>query len=128
MQNYKFEDAENIEFCEIRLEKFSNTSIPFSGVYLWIVDNKIKYVGETIDMKKRFNNGYGHISPRNIFKGGQSTNCKMNKFALNMFNQGKDINIYFHEASKNDRENIEKNILDYYKKTKKIKLLNAQNN
>lgn len=85
-KKYKFDDAENIEFCEFKLENLSNSENLFSGVYLWVVDNEIKYVGETIDMKKRFNNGYGHISPRNIFKGGQSTNCKMNKFALKMFN------------------------------------------
>ena len=26
----------------------------------------------------RYNNGYGRISPRNCFQGGQSTNCRVN--------------------------------------------------
>ncbi len=29
-------------------------------------------------MQKRVNSGYGKISPKNCFKDGQSTNCKVN--------------------------------------------------
>lgn len=35
------------------------------------------YIGETDNLEKQFRQGYGNISPRNCFKGGQSTNYKM---------------------------------------------------
>ena len=128
--NYNIENAENIEFCEFELEieNFSNTLANLSGVYLWVFNHKPIYVGETIDMRKRFNTGYGHISPRNIFKGGQSTNCRMNQIAMKLFNQGQEIHIYFKKANKLDREKIEKNILDYNKQYQKYHLCNYQNN
>ena len=37
-------------------------------------------------MKQRVNSGYGTISPKNCFKDGQSTNCKIN----NLVTQYKD--------------------------------------
>ena len=55
------------------------------GVYLWLVDDEIIYIGETKNLRKRFNTGYGNISPRNCYLGGQSTNCKMNKVVLEYF-------------------------------------------
>ena len=42
-------------------------------------DGQIIYIGETAGLRQRFNMGYGNISPRNCYVGGQSTNCKMNK-------------------------------------------------
>lgn len=37
------------------------------------------YIGRCRDsMQKRVNSGYGNISPKNCFKDGQSTNCKVN--------------------------------------------------
>lgn len=49
-----------------------------SGVYALYSDSEIKYIGETQDLATRFNQGYGTISPRNCFKGGQETNCRIN--------------------------------------------------
>lgn len=63
-----------------------------SGVYLWVVNKEIIYIGEAKDLKSRFNSGYGNISPRNCFKGGQSTNVKMNQVALSHYEK---IKIYF---------------------------------
>ena len=65
------------------------------GVYLWLVDDEIIYIGETKNLRKRFNTGYGNISPRNCYLGGQSTNCKMNKVVLEYFEAGKQIKLYF---------------------------------
>lgn len=77
---------------------FTITTSNYAGVYLWIVDKEIIYIGETEDLNRRFNMGYGNISPRNCYKGGQSTNCKMNKLVLDLFEQGKIINLYFYET------------------------------
>lgn len=45
--------------------RFSINAGNWPGVYLWVVDNRIIYIGETDDLKRRFNTGYGHIAPRN---------------------------------------------------------------
>lgn len=66
-----------------------------SGVYLWEVNKTIIYIGESKNLYKRFNNGYGNISPRNCFIGGQSTNCKMNKIVKYFYEKNLNIKIYY---------------------------------
>jgi len=52
------------------------------GVYFYYLNNELKYIGRCRDnMQKRVNSGYGKISPKNCYKDGQSTNCKVNAFA-----------------------------------------------
>lgn len=80
-------------FCE-----FSINAGRWSGVYLWIVDNEIIYIGETKDLAQRFNNGYGKIAGINCYMGGQITNCKMNKVVLELSKQGKTVKLFFHET------------------------------
>ena len=77
------------------------------GVYLWIVDGEIIYIGETKNLRKRFNTGYGNISPRNCYLGGQSTNCKMNKVVLEYFEAGKQIKLYFLKTDDYKRVELE---------------------
>lgn len=49
------------------------------GVYFYVLNDKIVYVGRCKDnMKKRINSGYGKVAPKNCFKDGQSTNCRLN--------------------------------------------------
>ena len=51
------------------------------GLYLFCVNNDIMYIGKCVDnFKNRIDIGYGNISPRNCFLGGQSTNCRINYF------------------------------------------------
>lgn len=75
--------------------RFSIHAPAVSGVYLWVVDGKIIYIGETVNLLQRFNAGYGYISPRNCYAHGQSTNCKMNKVVMEYFKKGKIIDLYF---------------------------------
>lgn len=79
------------------------------GVYLWVVDNRIIYIGETDGLKRRFNMGYGRIAPRNCYVGGQSTNCKMNKVVLNLYEQGKTVSLYFYKTT--DYKHVELELL-----------------
>ena len=81
------------EFCRFELDKAESAK----GVYAWVVheDNEPIYIGETDNLKKRFKTGYGIISPRNCYAGGQLTNCKMNKVVLDYYTAGKSIDIYF---------------------------------
>lgn len=86
---------ESTEFCHFKPDLPKG-----KGVYLWVVDDEIIYLGEAVDLRSRFNSGYGNISPRNCFKGGQSTNVKMNRVALRYFKEGKRIDIYIIKTDK----------------------------
>ena len=81
------------EFCKFKLKNAKAVS----GVYAWVVEGEVKpiYIGETNNFKKRFSLGYGTISPRNCYMGGQKTNCKMNRVVLEQYSAGKRIEIYF---------------------------------
>ena len=76
--------------------RFSVDLPSVSGVYLWVVGDEIIYIGEAVDLNRRFNSGYGNISPRNCYQGGQSTNCKMNKAVLQYFQAGTPVKLYIH--------------------------------
>jgi hypothetical protein len=65
-------------FCRFRIGKGNEET----GVYAITVNDVVKYIGECEDLEKRWNNGYGNISPRNCFAGGRSTNCRINKLIL----------------------------------------------
>ena len=93
------------EFCRFCLPGLTAVA----GVYAWISKNEVVYIGETRNMKYRFNNGYGIISPRNCYKGGQKTNCKMNKVAMNCYNSGAPVKLYFLRT--NDYKMIEKELI-----------------
>lgn len=116
--NYAY--LENIDettcFCKFKMD------LPdCAGVYLWVVDNEIIYIGEAQNLRKRFNAGYGIISPRNCLKGGQSTNVRMNRVVLSCNQDGQTIDIYI--CITEDYKNIESYLLDNIK-TK----FNIQNN
>lgn len=89
-------------FCRFSIEA---DNLP--GVYLWVIDGQIIYIGETAGLKQRFNTGYGYILPRNCYAGGQSTNCKMNKVVLGNFERGKVINLYFYQTTDYKRVELE---------------------
>lgn len=76
--------------------RFTINAGDWPGVYLWVVDGQIIYIGETIGLQQRFNVGYGNISPRNCFFGGQSTNCKMNKVVSGNYERGKTVSLFFY--------------------------------
>ena len=96
VKNYAYlEDVdENTIFC-----KFKPDLPKIKGVYLWVSDNEIIYIGEGVNLRSRFNSGYGNISPRNCFKGGQSTNVKMNRIALSYLKNNRPIDIYIYETA-----------------------------
>lgn len=119
--NIDIEKPENIDFCKFKIYA---ENINKAGVYLWVIRNEIVYIGEASNLRKRFNYGYGNISPRNIFKGGQSTNCKMNRVAMKYFNEGANIEVYFYETP--NYKAIEQELLEYNKKENKWNLYNTQ--
>jgi len=79
-------------FCSFRI------SVParLVGIYALVVDGAVRYIGECEDLGKRFNAGYGNISPKNCYTGGQPTNCKINRRVLDVSKAGGSVNVYFH--------------------------------
>src|SRR4051794_24391934 len=54
-------------FCKFKI----SNRFPVSGVYVLTVNREPRYVGECANLSARFNSGYGNISPKNCFRGGQ---------------------------------------------------------
>jgi hypothetical protein len=66
-----------------------------SGVYALTIDDELLYVGECASLSARFNAGYGNISPKNCFKGGQETNCRMNNLVYMAALAGHHVSLWF---------------------------------
>ena len=63
-------------FCRFRVARGCRDS----GVYIIASGATALYVGECQNLEDRYgSNGYGGISPRNCFRGGQETNCRINR-------------------------------------------------
>jgi hypothetical protein len=60
--------------------RFSIPALPSAaGLYALMMDDVVVYVGEAVDLRDRWGpRGYSVIHPRNCFKGGQETNCRIN--------------------------------------------------
>lgn len=92
-------------FCKFRINK--NLSIP--AVYIIRAEEDIFYVGECQDLSSRFNAGYGNISPRNCFEGGQRTNCRINNLILLRVENGLKIELWFFQTR--NRKQIEAELI-----------------
>jgi hypothetical protein len=91
----------DLEYCDFVLKNSKDFNL--KGVYFYYVGNKLQYVGRCRDsMKERVNNGYGHITPKNCYKDGQTTNCKMNAF-VNRYQKKIHLKLY----PMNDNKKIE---------------------
>ncbi len=92
-------------FCHFQIPNHLRSA----GVYALFVDGVISYVGECEDLSKRFNPGYGNISPRNCFTGGQPTNCKVNTFVLQSAKKSQRIELWFLQTP--ERKIVEKRLI-----------------
>lgn len=95
-------------FCFFRIKKNLN----LCGVYKILINKEIKYIGECKNLSKRFNMGYGQISPRNCYVGGQQTNCRINKMILKEAKKGKTIELRFNKTDNYKVE--EKRLIEQY--------------
>lgn len=82
-------------FCRFRIPNRFKTS----GVYVLTINGEIRYVGECADLSARFNTGYGNISPKNCFKGGQETNCRLNNLVYLAAVAGERISLWFFQTA-----------------------------
>ncbi len=93
-------------FCRFKIDR---KYVGKSGVYIISINGHIQYVGECDDFHSRFYMGYGNISPRNCFEGGQPTNCRINSEILKCYKSGEDIQLYFFETG--ERYSIENSLI-----------------
>ncbi len=96
-------------FCKF---KITNEYKGRAGVYIIKINGEVKYIGECEDLSDRYNIGYGQISPRNCFIGGQPTNCKINAYILNSVKSGAIVQLLFYETQ--DRFNVERILIEKY--------------
>ena len=101
--------------------KFNVPSLPSRpGIYILRDNGVIVYVGKTKNLMKRWSHtNYGLISPRNVFEGGQSTNCKINHYINEHRND--DIEIEYIESD--DIDSFETSLINAYEP-----MLNIQGN
>ena len=98
------------QFCEFAIKNHLNDK----GIYCYVMDNEIKYIGRCTDnFKKRINQGYGKIHPKNCFIDGQATNCHLNS----MINSSSTVyfGVYLMtDKSTEEIKELEKLILRHY--------------
>jgi hypothetical protein len=95
--NLKLHQYGSGPFCKFSIpSKYSD-----AGVYVLTVASSvgkkgtIRYIGECRNLAKRYNAGYGNISPRNCFVGGQRTNCRINNFVYEVLAVGQFVDLWF---------------------------------
>ncbi len=82
-------------FCKFT----AGTTVGAPGVYAVTSEQRLKYIGKCKSLKARFGSGgYANISPRNCFKGGQETNCRINALILAEAIGGKRIFLWFRKV------------------------------
>jgi hypothetical protein len=114
MPQSRFRNVSNLPLNEYGRGPFCRFKIKHAfrktGVYLVVINETPKYVGECEDIGKRWNMGYGVISPRKCYKRGQSTNCRINNLILRAFKSGDKVNIFFYET--NNRFEVEGDLIE----------------
>lgn len=97
-------------FCSFKVAKGHRRP----GVYLIQKDTILAYVGECKDLAARYRAGYGVISPRNCFKGGQETNCRINNLIYQAAMNGSVLSLWFfgEDGGKAARMAIEKSLIE----------------
>lgn len=91
----------HLAFC-----RFPTPDLPrTSGVYGLTVDDELVYVGESQDLRKRWDgSGYARIARYNCYRKtkdtsqGQSTNCRINNCILRAAQARRAIHLWVHET------------------------------
>jgi hypothetical protein len=78
-------------FCKFKIPR----NLEYPGVYGLMEKKEIKYIGECAGLSSRYNMGYGNISPRNCFVGGQETNFRINNLIFQQISAGLEISLWF---------------------------------
>jgi len=84
------------------------------GVYIYTLSGQLQYVGRCRDsFRKRINQGYGKIHPKNCYIDGQATNCHLNALITE---RRQEVRFLVHVAESNTEiEEIEKSLIALYR-------------
>lgn len=81
-------------FCRFRIPNHYRQA----GVYVLSLGDEVKYIGECQNLSSRYNAGYGLISPRNCYQGGQPTNCRVNNLIYQATIIGQEVELWFFQT------------------------------
>lgn len=94
----EFENPQGLHLHRYGCGPFCDFTIPaehdYGCVFALTVDGELIFVGEAEDLAARFNDGYGAISPRHCYAGGQSTYCRINASILDSAKSRKAIELW----------------------------------
>ncbi len=101
----------NGPFCKFKVGV--NKLPPIGGIYALTVDGRLTYIGICENLEVRFGPAqYGNISPKNCYRGGQSTNCKINHNLLVAAKKNSTTSVWFLKLENAEaRELIEADII-----------------
>ena len=91
----------NGTFCRFSIKNPAYDRV--RGVYALLDEDGLLYIGQTVNLRQRYNDGYGDIQPVNCYVGGQSTNCKINSMVLQKYSSGHHVYLFFYETAEYDR-------------------------
>ena len=95
-------------YCEFSISDYESDK----GLYCYVINDKITYIGRSKKtFKERFYE-YGKITPYNCLIDGQATNCKINSLINDLSDSKIKIGIYImNEASDKEISLLEKEII-----------------
>ncbi|WP_462392220.1 GIY-YIG nuclease family protein [Clostridium cadaveris] len=100
------------EYCKFMIS--DQEVIDKKGLYLYKLGEEVLYIGRCRDsFKKRFNQGYGTIHPKNCYLDGQSTNCHINSL-INKTDGSIELFVAFF-TSDSEIENNERRLIHDFK-------------
>ena len=97
-------------FCRFRVAK----GWRHGGVYVLAKGGDPLYIGECENLDRRWGpSQYGSISPRNCFKNGQETNCRINNLIYRATKTGAEFDLSFYpvEGDKDARQAVENELV-----------------
>lgn len=105
----------NALFCNFRIDR-RNRHLVEKGLYCFIVNGDLKYVGKTdSSYDERVNRGYGQISPRSCYQNGNLTDCHINNCINKEITAGNEVLIGFYvmnDASPNEIRALESELIE----------------
>ena len=103
MPQHRYREAQSTPLNRYGQGPFCRFAVPglpaAQGVYVITVAQKLVYVGIATNLRQRWgSSGYARIQPRNCFKAGQSTNCKVNHAILSAARGRLAIDLWIHQT------------------------------
>lgn len=78
-----------------------------SGVYFWLVDNEIVYIGRAKSLYHRLTQQYGRVSPRHPYSGGQLQKCRINALICAAVGEGRIVTVLWEETEDYARRELQ---------------------